>query len=147
MSKQKDEAYYNALDKRTKEYKVWKKAFEAEQERSLDGIGDVVEKITKVTGIKKVVEFIAGDDCGCEERKEELNKKFPFSKIKCLDESEYNFLKRFMVTKKLRVTFDERNRLYEIHNRVFGTKLKSSSCPSCVKNIISKLDSILKTYK
>ena len=38
------------------------------------GLGDVVEKITEVTGIKKVVEAVFGEDCGCKERKEQLNK-------------------------------------------------------------------------
>lgn len=40
------------------------------------GFGDTVEKITTVTGIKKVVDTIAkstNKDCGCKERKERLN--------------------------------------------------------------------------
>ena len=40
------------------------------------GFGDVIEKITTTTGIKKVVETISeitGKDCGCKERKERLN--------------------------------------------------------------------------
>lgn len=40
------------------------------------GFGDVVEKITTKTGIKKVVDtisFITGVDCGCSQRKDELN--------------------------------------------------------------------------
>jgi|TARA_R110002074_G_C12275247_1_gene642569 hypothetical protein len=45
------------------------------------GFGDTVEAITKATGIKKVVEKISkatGKDCGCDKRKEYLNKKFPY---------------------------------------------------------------------
>ena len=34
------------------------------------GLGDTVEKITKATGIEKVVKFIAGEDCGCDKRKD-----------------------------------------------------------------------------
>jgi len=41
------------------------------------GLGDTVEKITKFTGIKKVVERMT-DDCGCNERKDKLNKMFPY---------------------------------------------------------------------
>ena len=40
------------------------------------GFGDVVEKITKVTGIKTVVDVVSdaiGVDCGCSKRKEKLN--------------------------------------------------------------------------
>lgn len=42
------------------------------------GLGDTVEKITKVTGIKNIVKRVAGDDCGCEERKNKLNKLVPY---------------------------------------------------------------------
>ena len=38
------------------------------------GLGDTIAKVTKATGIDKAVKFIAGADCGCDERKEKLNK-------------------------------------------------------------------------
>ena len=45
------------------------------------GLGDTIEKITKATGIKKMVDKIAGKKgCGCNKRKEALNKKFPYKK-------------------------------------------------------------------
>ncbi len=44
------------------------------------GLGDTIEQITKATGIKHVVERIVGDDCGCEKRKEKLNKLIPYKK-------------------------------------------------------------------
>ncbi len=47
------------------------------------GLGDTVEKITTVTGIRKVVETVAkatGKDCGCNKRKEALNRAFPYQK-------------------------------------------------------------------
>ena len=40
------------------------------------GLGDTIAKVTKVTGIEKVVKFIAGEDCGCEERRIKLNNQF-----------------------------------------------------------------------
>jgi hypothetical protein len=45
------------------------------------GFGDTVERITRFTGIKEAVEVISlatGQPCGCEERKEFLNKKIPY---------------------------------------------------------------------
>ena len=43
------------------------------------GLGDTIEKITKATGIKYVAnEFF--DDCNCDDRKEKLNKLFPYRK-------------------------------------------------------------------
>ena len=46
------------------------------------GLGDTIEKITKVTGIKKVVDIVnktTNKDCGCDKRKEKLNKLFPYN--------------------------------------------------------------------
>ena len=45
------------------------------------GLGDTIEKFTKATGIKKVVDTVAkatGKDCGCNKRKQALNKAFPY---------------------------------------------------------------------
>ena len=41
------------------------------------GLGDTIEKITIATGIKKLVDKIP-EDCGCKNRKEMLNKAFPY---------------------------------------------------------------------
>ena len=38
------------------------------------GLGDTIEKITKATGVKKIVKKIVGSNCGCNERKNKLNK-------------------------------------------------------------------------
>ena len=46
------------------------------------GLGDTIAKITKTTGIKKVVDTVAkvtGKDCGCEKRQEGLNRLFPYN--------------------------------------------------------------------
>jgi hypothetical protein len=42
------------------------------------GLGDTIEKISTKTNLKKLVNFLFGENCGCEERKEYLNKKFPY---------------------------------------------------------------------
>ena len=47
------------------------------------GLGDVIENITEVTGIKKVVDKIAevaDVPCGCGDRKAKLNKLVPLDK-------------------------------------------------------------------
>ncbi len=38
------------------------------------GLGDLIEKITTYTGIKWLTKKIFGEDCGCDERKDKLNK-------------------------------------------------------------------------
>lgn len=43
------------------------------------GLGDSIEKFTKFTGIKKLIEKLPGD-CGCKKRKEALNKAFSYNK-------------------------------------------------------------------
>jgi len=51
------------------------------QYRKSRGLGDTIEKITKATGIKKVIDKITGEkDCGCDKRKQTLNKMFPYKK-------------------------------------------------------------------
>ena len=52
-----------------------------EQENKSKGLGDTIEKITTVTGIKKVVEAVAkvtGKDCECKARRDALNRTFPY---------------------------------------------------------------------
>jgi len=47
------------------------------------GLGDSIEKITKATGIKKVVDTVSKvvkKDCGCGKRKDTLNRLFPYNK-------------------------------------------------------------------
>ena len=44
------------------------------------GLGDTIEKITTATGIKKVIHKITSKDCGCNKRKNILNKVFPYKK-------------------------------------------------------------------
>ncbi len=45
------------------------------------GLGDTIEKITTATGIKKAVDTVSKvtkKPCGCQKRKEKLNKMFPY---------------------------------------------------------------------
>lgn len=134
-------------DKRTKAYKEWKKNFDAEQETKSKGLGDDIEKITEATGIKKLVKFIAGEDCGCNERKELLNKVFRHNKLECLTEEEYDYLTGFFAKNKNVLNNEEIKRLYEISNRIFNKKSKPSSCSSCVRTIVLRLKKIIDAYK
>ena len=46
------------------------------------GLGDTVAKITKATGIKKIVDTVSEKvkkDCGCSKRKDTLNRLFPYN--------------------------------------------------------------------
>lgn len=51
------------------------------RKRKAEGLGDSIEMFTDATGIKKAVEVVSnvlGVDCGCNERKDYLNKKFSY---------------------------------------------------------------------
>ena len=51
-------------------------------EEKSKGLGDTVEKITAFTGLKALTQMLEDkgviEDCGCDERKEKLNKIFPY---------------------------------------------------------------------
>jgi len=129
-------------DKRSKAYKKWKKNHANKSE----GVGDTVEKITKATGIQKAVKFLAGEDCGCDERKEILNHIFPYQKPLCLTEDEYNYLDTKM-GKLSTVTIEEQKHLLGIYNRVFKDNRELTACGSCFLNgVWKKLERIFKEY-
>jgi len=46
------------------------------------GLGDTVAAITKATGIEAIVKSLFGENCGCDARKESLNKLVPYKKEK-----------------------------------------------------------------
>jgi hypothetical protein len=43
------------------------------------GVGDTIEKFTKMIGIKKLADIIPGG-CDCDPRKDWFNKNFPYKK-------------------------------------------------------------------
>lgn len=112
-------------DKRTKEYKEWVANFEANKPK---GVGDLVEEFTTKTGIKKIVKAIAGDDCGCDERKEILNNMFR-SKVNCPTEDEWEYLKE-VFTSKPKLDSATQNKMQTIYTRIFNKTLVTS-CLSC----------------
>ena len=47
------------------------------------GFGDTVDKVTAITGIKRIIKGVSdatGKDCGCEARRNALNKMLPYKK-------------------------------------------------------------------
>ena len=44
------------------------------------GLGDSIEKFTKATGIKQVVDKVTKGGCGCGERRDTLNRMFPYDR-------------------------------------------------------------------
>ena len=111
------------------------------------GLGDTVEKITEVTGIKKVTKWLMGEDCGCDKRKEILNKWFPYKKPNCLTEEEYEYLKFFFMTVKNTVTIKHQRELLKIYNRVFNQAQQMTSCTQCWKERVGDLKKVYLEYE
>ena len=131
-------------DKRTKAYKEWKANFDKQSK----GLGDTIAKITKATGIDKAVKFIAGEDCGCEERKERFNKDFRYKNVRCLKEDDYKYLSDFLNNKGTTISYDDKVRVIGIYNYVFNTNEKrTTSCSSCISKIVKNLERYMKNYQ
>tara|TARA_R100000329_G_scaffold104015_1_gene85410 strand:- start:19067 stop:19468 length:402 start_codon:yes stop_codon:yes gene_type:complete len=128
-----------------KNYKKWKESFNKE---NTIGLGDLVEKVTEATGIKKAVKFIAGEDCGCEERKQKMN-AIPLLKrrnVNCLTEEEYAYLTDWFSKKVNVVEQADQNKLLAIYNRVFNQRRERTSCGSCIKTMIDELKVLFNQY-
>ena len=116
------------------------------RKRKPKGLGDTVENITKATGIKKVVKFIAGEDCGCDKRKEKLNKMFPYFKPNCLEEEEYNYLTSFFNGRTHQIKPSQQTKLLKIYNRALNQKQEPTTCSDCWRDIINKLRKVYNEY-
>ena len=110
--------------------------------RKSKGLGDTIEKITEATGIKAGVEALSKAldwDCGCDERKEKLNKIFPYKKANCLSEEDYAYLKEFLEANHNTLSLAIQRDLQRIYLAVFNTPFQDSSCPSCWRDMIGQL--------
>lgn len=114
--------------------------------RKAKGLGDTIDQITTATGIKTLVKFVAGEDCGCDQRKEALNKLFPYSRPNCLTEPDYNFLKEFFEVTRGSVVPTVQYRLNQIYTSVFNKPAEFTSCSSCLLDRINELKKIYDSY-
>ena len=114
------------------------------------GLGDTVEKITKATGIKKVVDAISeatGIDCGCGERKDLLNKMFPYKQTECINDVDNEWLTNFFSTTNNQLTPKQQNRVTEIYKNVFNENIQPSNCGSCWRDKINELKQVYDTQR
>lgn len=111
------------------------------------GLGDTIEQVLEVTKIAKVAKWILGEDCGCEERKEKLNKLFPYAKPKCLTEDEFTYLTESKILGKNILLPSEQRELLKIYNRVFSQRRQPTSCGSCLREVVNGLNKVVNEYK
>tara|TARA_R110000824_G_scaffold15839_1_gene66455 strand:+ start:5148 stop:5495 length:348 start_codon:yes stop_codon:yes gene_type:complete len=112
------------------------------------GLGDTLEKIFKITGIKSLVKAIAGDDCGCDKRKKKLNKIVPYSYYKVLISEDQLSIMRQIVDQvdngKNKVSKELHTAAIMLHNELFNTGKKVTKCGSCFTDTIKHFKKILK---
>ena len=149
------QGFYETVDRRSKdyrEYKKWKathlkKGYKELKESVANqpkGLGDSIAKITKATGIDKVVKVAAGEDCGCDERKSKLNKLFSYKKLECISEEDYAYLNNFFSGSKGKVNHHQKVRLVEIYNFAFNQNEKTTtSCSPCISRVVKNLKKYL----
>lgn len=120
------------------------------------GLGDDIEKLLNmplINPIKNAVKRLIwkdSEDCGCSERKEKLNKLFPYNRQpQCMNESEYNYWVEFKKSSPNNLSKEEADEVAKIWNRLFQTKSFYRPCtcsPSSWQKMIDDIDKIYYTY-
>ena len=104
------------------------------------GLGDTIEKVTKATGIDKIVEAVAGDDCGCQDRKDKLNKMFPY--YRTFDEADLKLYEEKIMPIGNEISGGEQRLAIDLYQRVTGRRQTFSKCPGCVIKMLNELKTI-----
>ena len=109
------------------------------------GLGDTISKITKATGIKKIVDKVSeitGKDCNCSQRRDKLNQMFPYNKVRQFTEDEQKIYEEVIDRTKGTITGKDQAILVKLYNKVFNANKKPSSCTSCVQQTLAKLKKV-----
>ena len=106
------------------------------------GLGDTVENVLETTGIAKVVKSVLGENCGCEERKELLNKIWTYRKPNCLSNESVEWLSTFLPTKPNQLTIKQQEKLKAIYKETFNIDFQSTSCGSCWRDMIREIERV-----
>lgn len=133
-------------DKRTNAYKQYAKNFEEQHANDSKGFGDTIEKITQATGIKSLVKFVAGEDCGCDERKEKLNQMFRYPVLKCPTEDMFNFMDDYFSNPQRNdITGPQQDYFNSILTHVFQKQFTRMPC--CYGGRLGEVKRIYLEYK
>jgi hypothetical protein len=111
------------------------------------GLGDTIEQITTATGIKAAVDWFSeatGIDCGCDARKEKLNKIFRYRKPECLTQAEYDLIG--MLKGRNVITAAQQTDINKIYNRVFKDNVQPTNCGSCLRGRLQELEALYNAY-
>ena len=123
----------------------------AKRKKKVEGLGDKVAKVTKATGVKKIVNFIFGDDCGCDERQAYLN-TIGVKPIDCFTEDSYNTWTALKDQLKGSIKKHEQDIILSNFKMLFGID-NSKICRTCSGagkvyiNMIDKINKVYESYK
>ena len=107
-------------------------------------MGDTIAKVTGAIGLDKAVKAIAGEDCGCDERKNKLNKIFKYRKLECVNEEDFAYLTNFFKGNPSKVTHSQKIRLIGIYNFAFNQNEKlTTTCSPCISRVMKNLKKYL----
>jgi len=105
------------------------------------GFGDTIDAITTGTGIKRLVKWFFGEDCGCEERRKYFNELLPYP-AKCLTDEQREQYQQFCNTRNIELigngqakgtlSKDEIKFITKLYAEVFNRKVWSVPCVSCL---------------
>lgn len=148
-----ERGHYKTIDKRSKdyrEYKKWKslKAHYKKLKESVsnkpEGLGDTIAKVTGAIGLDKAVKALVGEDCGCDERKEKLNKIFKYKKLECVTEEDFAYLTNFFKGNPDKVSHEQKVRLVGIYNFAFNQNESfTTTCSPCIAKVVKNLKKYL----
>jgi len=117
------------------------------RKKNVEGLGDTIEQVFQATGIDKVAKWILGEDCNCDERKAKLNELFPYRKPLCLQKDEHEYLQQWFSETRHSMKPTEQKELLRIYNRVFKVNMQPTSCGSCLRDVMNKLEILFNTYE
>lgn len=96
-----------------------------------------------------MVKFIAGEDCGCEERKEKLNKLFPYKQTSCMTETRYKQWSEFRNKPTDVLQPDDQKFVAHTHAEIFNHSLhRPCTCnPKAWQKMIEEINGVYSTYE
>ena len=150
-----ESGFYKTIDKRSKdyrEYKEWKalkvskgyKELKESVSNKAVGLGDTFAKVTATIGLDKAVKALVGEDCGCDERKDKLNKIFKYRKLECVTEEDFAYLTNFFKGNPDKVSHEQKVRLVGIYNFAFNqNESLTTTCSPCISRVVKNLKKYL----
>ena len=100
----------------------------------------MIEKITIATGVKSVIKGLT-DDCGCDDRKEKLNRMFPFHSS--MTEEQKKVWEGLRVKyEENRLTAEEQTMVNALYNTVFRANARPTRCASCMVRRMTALEDV-----